>query len=173
LFVLEYKDRAGWIFGGAEDAYWTAVHFRRRFRFQNPLRQNYGHLKALEEYLTVPITAMFPLVVFRGRFEFKTPMPPGVAAHGYRSFLERANETVFDERELRRIVTLLEVAASNSGFLARREHARAVRARLDNDRVCPRCGSLLVPRLARTGRHAGKSFLGCSAYPACRFVQES
>src|SRR5262245_49165760 len=43
LFVIELKDHSGWIFGDENDAYWTAVYFRKKFSFQNPLRQNYGH----------------------------------------------------------------------------------------------------------------------------------
>lgn len=44
LFVVELKDRSGWIFGNETEAHWTAVHYQNKFRFQNPLRQNYGHV---------------------------------------------------------------------------------------------------------------------------------
>lgn len=33
---------------------------------------------------------------------------------------------------------------------------------------CPRCGSEMKVRKAKTGPSAGKSFLGCSSFPACR-----
>ena len=35
---------------------------------------------------------------------------------------------------------------------------------------CPRCGSPLVLRKARRGRHAGSEFYGCSSYPKCRYI---
>ena len=35
---------------------------------------------------------------------------------------------------------------------------------------CPRCGSPLVLRKARRGRHEGSEFLGCSSYPKCRYI---
>lgn len=35
---------------------------------------------------------------------------------------------------------------------------------------CPHCGSPMVPRTAKRGENVGKSFLGCSRYPACRGV---
>lgn len=35
---------------------------------------------------------------------------------------------------------------------------------------CPRCGSPMMQRTAKRGGNAGKSFLGCSRYPACRGV---
>lgn len=38
----------------------------------------------------------------------------------------------------------------------------------NNDTTCPICGSHMVHRVARRGKHAGKSFLGCSRYPKCK-----
>jgi restriction system protein len=84
VFVVELKDRSGWIFGNDADAHWTAVHFKKKFRFQNPLRQNYGHLKALEAFLGIDPRALHGIVVFRGSFEFKTPIPHGVLCHEYK-----------------------------------------------------------------------------------------
>jgi hypothetical protein len=49
LFVIETKDLTGWIFGGERSRRWTQVIFGKRYRFQNPLQQNYKHLKAVEK----------------------------------------------------------------------------------------------------------------------------
>jgi four helix bundle suffix protein len=38
---------------------------------------------------------------------------------------------------------------------------------------CPLCGKPMTLRTARKGPHAGKQFLGCSAYPACRGTRSS
>src|SRR5205807_616293 len=46
LFVIESKDRSGWIFGEESERNWTAVHFKNKYTFQNPLHQNYGRMKA-------------------------------------------------------------------------------------------------------------------------------
>lgn len=40
-------------------------------------------------------------------------------------------------------------------------------------RVCPKCGSDLVKRKARRGKHAGSSFYGCASYPKCRYTEDS
>ena len=37
--------------------------------------------------------------------------------------------------------------------------------------ICPRCGGKLVLRNAKKGKYAGQSFLGCSNYPRCRYIQ--
>jgi len=36
---------------------------------------------------------------------------------------------------------------------------------------CPRCGSVLILRIASKGANAGGKFLGCSAFPRCRHTQ--
>jgi len=37
--------------------------------------------------------------------------------------------------------------------------------------VCPKCGSTLVQKVARKGKHAGEQFLACSDFPACRYIR--
>lgn len=37
-------------------------------------------------------------------------------------------------------------------------------------RACPDCGAPLVTRTVRQGAREGQSFVGCSGYPACRYV---
>ena len=37
---------------------------------------------------------------------------------------------------------------------------------------CPQCGKAMVLRTAKTGKHAGKQFWGCSDYPDCKGVVE-
>ena len=51
IFVIETKDMTGWIFGNPNDARWTQVIYGDRYRFQNPIRQNYKHVKTVQELL--------------------------------------------------------------------------------------------------------------------------
>src|SRR3990172_2920809 len=87
LFVIENKDRSGWIFGEESDRNWTAVHFETRYQFQNPLHQSFGHVKALEELLNIDASKMYAAVVFRGRFQFMTPVPKNVFLHSCASWV--------------------------------------------------------------------------------------
>lgn len=41
----------------------------------------------------------------------------------------------------------------------------------DKKALCPRCGSELVEREAKRGTNAGNTFLGCSAFPKCRYTE--
>ncbi len=37
---------------------------------------------------------------------------------------------------------------------------------------CPRCGKPMALRTAKTGKHAGRQFWGCTAYPECKGIAE-
>lgn len=78
VFVLETKHLQGWIFGAERQNEWTQTFYRHRVRFQNPLRQNWRHLKALETLLDVPLAHLHSVVVLTGTAQFKTAMPPQV-----------------------------------------------------------------------------------------------
>ena len=79
VFVIETKNYSGWIFGDANHDSWTQVTFNDKYRFQNPIRQNFGHVQAVQALLDfLPATAIQSVVVFLGDAEFKTDMPTGV-----------------------------------------------------------------------------------------------
>lgn len=48
VFVIETKNYEGWIYGNEKSARWTQGIFRKKSSFQNPYRQNYKHIKAIE-----------------------------------------------------------------------------------------------------------------------------
>lgn len=37
---------------------------------------------------------------------------------------------------------------------------------------CPKCSSELVLRIANKGKHKGEEFMGCSAFPKCRYISK-
>ena|GEM_PF-898731 len=51
IFCIETKAYSGWIFGRAEDKYWTQVIYHKKSRFYNPLWQNFGHVKTIENLI--------------------------------------------------------------------------------------------------------------------------
>ncbi|HHK5541887.1 MULTISPECIES: nuclease-related domain-containing protein [Bacillus cereus group] len=48
VFVVETKNYEGWIYGSEKATRWTQGIFRKKSSFQNPFRQNYKHIKAIE-----------------------------------------------------------------------------------------------------------------------------
>jgi hypothetical protein len=170
LFVIENKNRSGWIFGGEYDERWTAVHFKKKYQFQNPIHQNFGHLKALEEVLGIDASKMHGAVVFRGRFQFKTPVPKNVFLHSCASWVGSKKEVVLNDGEVETLLGVLENRAT-SGFFAAVDHAVSVKKKYRSTTTCPKCGGNLVQRTAKKGPMPGSRFLGCSNYPACKYVR--
>ncbi|MBI3739219.1 MAG: NERD domain-containing protein [Chloroflexi bacterium] len=79
IFVIETKQYSGWIFGNGDSGQWTQVLYRVKSRFQNPLRQNYRHIKTLQQLLDfLPKEQIRSIVVFAGSAVFKSTMPNGV-----------------------------------------------------------------------------------------------
>ena len=78
VFVIETKNLTGWIFGDERSRKWTQSIYGNSYQFLNPLRQNYKHLKAVENLLGLGPRCLHSVVAFVGNSEFKTMMPPNV-----------------------------------------------------------------------------------------------
>ena len=78
IFVVETKNMKGWIFGGEHQKMWTQSIFKHKSKFQNPLHQNYKHIKTLERVLNIESDKLFSVIVFVGDATFKAQMPANV-----------------------------------------------------------------------------------------------
>ena len=168
IFVVESKNIDGWIFGDQESAQWSVVRPGRKFRMQNPLRQNYRHTKALSEFLQVEEDKLHSLVMFWGECEFKTAMPRNVMNSGYATYIKSFTRILFSDAEVATISQALRHGALPKTWATRNAHLDSLRTRHASTTVCPRCSSALVLRTAKAGANAGSKFYGCSAYPKCR-----
>ena len=64
VFVIETKHYSGWIYGDAKQKQWMQILFKKRSRFQNPIHQNYKHIKAIQALFDfVPTDHIKSLVV--------------------------------------------------------------------------------------------------------------
>ena len=70
VFVIETKDYSGKIYGEQYSKYWTQKLNGRKNTFYNPIRQNYGHVKALEEVLNRR-DIFISLIVFTNKSKIK------------------------------------------------------------------------------------------------------
>ncbi len=93
IFVVETKNMDGWIFGDEKNPQWTQSLFGKKFKFQNPLHQNYRHTKALSDFLGIDHDKIFSVVMFWGDCKLKTAMPPNVMASVAISPTSRAKPT--------------------------------------------------------------------------------
>lgn len=79
IFVIETKHYKGWLFGDDKSKEWTQVLWKKRFKFQNPIHQNYKHVKTIQNILDfIPKEQIIGIVVFTGDATFKTKQPKNV-----------------------------------------------------------------------------------------------
>ena len=168
IFVFESKNYSGWIFGSAEQLQWTqALKGGQKNRFYNPIRQNQSHIKALAQYLDMPVDAFTSYIVFSERCELKK-VPEDTSSV---VILRRPDML----RHLRKTLNVSDVRythAEISGIAAKLEALTQITEEEKQQHIedintkCPFCGSALVLWQGQYGK-----FWGCSSYPRCRFIR--
>ncbi|HCG7163506.1 TPA: NERD domain-containing protein [Vibrio parahaemolyticus] len=176
IFVVETKNMKGWIFGSARQKQWTQKIYRHSSKFQNPLHQNYKHIKALETLLGCSEEHLHSVIVFIGDSTFKTEMPPNVTyARGSIRYIQQFNEVVFSDKDYARLTESINRLKLKRGVitdLKHRKHVKEVVASKVSSNECPRCGSEMVLRETKRCENIGKQFWGCSTFPKCRAVKQ-
>jgi len=172
LFIVETKNKTGWIFGSENQAKWTQTLYKKKYSFQNPLRQTFRQNIVLSEYLRIDESIIHTAVYFVGDCTFKTRMPANVMKSGLGRYIRQYRKCILSPEEANRIVLMLERHVAESS-ITRRDHVRSLHARHTSITKCPRCGSKLVKRTARKGPNAGSTFIGCADYPRCRFTKNA
>jgi len=167
VFVIETKNYKGWIFGSPQSAKWTQSIFRKKFQFQNPLKQNYRHTKCLAEFLKLHHSVFRSAVFFIGECEFKTDLPPNVLNHGFVSYIQSFTQPCLTSAEVLEVVEALDNLRTDP-LLTEAAHLASLQERHDSTTNCPRCGSSLVQRPSSKAR---PPFLGCSSFPNCKFTK--
>jgi restriction system protein len=108
VFVIETKNYKGWIFGSANRKFWTKTSYGRKYRFQNPLRQNYKHTRAVELFFSLKPSSVFSVIVFVGRSEFRTVLPSNVMSlGGLNTYIASKNLVLISDRKVAWIVDRL------------------------------------------------------------------
>ena len=169
IFVFESKNYSGWIFGDAEQLNWTqSLQNGEKHRFYNPIRQNRTHIKALAEYLGMPISAFTSYIVFSERCSLKK-VPDDTAdviivrrPNMLKKLRATLNKSlpIYSHEEIRSMTERLS-GLTNKSEAEKQQHIEAINTK------CPFCGSELVLRKGKYG-----SFWGCSTYPKCKFTRQ-
>jgi hypothetical protein len=175
IFVIEAKNMDGWIFGDEKSAQWTQSLYGKKYRFQNPLHQNYRHTKALQEFLGIDESEADFAGDVLGECEFKTPMPDNVRSTGYTSFIKKHTAVLLTDDEVTQFVSAIQTGKMPKGivksFETRAAHLASLKDRHDSTSTCPKCANALVLRTVKSGPKIGSQFYGCSAFPKCRYTR--
>ena len=175
VFVVETKNMKGWIFGSPNQAMWTQKIFKHSNKFQNPLHQNYRHVKTLEKLLGLNDEQIHSLVVFIGPSTFKTEMPENVTyGRAYIRYIKSKRKRVLELRKVDEVIDRIKMGRLTPSFKTHREHVRHVQNIVSEKKgniLCPQCGSPMVMRASNKGQNEGKPFWGCSRFPQCRGIE--
>ena len=172
IFVVERKDFGAWIYAHESDETWTAVYpNREKHRFQNPIRQNYRHIKALQSFLRQPRSVFHSMIVFSPRARFMTAIPPHVFTAGHVDYIVDQNEVALSPEDFDSVCADLDALRATSDASSLHVHVEKLHARFDSTEQCPRCGGYLTRRYSRKPGNEHNVFLGCSNFPRCRFIR--
>ncbi|WP_182405184.1 nuclease-related domain-containing protein [Psychrobacter sp. GP33] len=124
IFVIETKHYKGWIFGSERQAQWTQSIMGRKYKFQNPLRQNYLHIKTLAELLTLDMYYFHSMIVFIGECKLKTSdkLPKNVMKSGMVTYIKDKQNILLTEADVQSIVEQIETNRFAKSWRTNRQH---------------------------------------------------
>ncbi len=175
LFVIETKTFTGWIHGNERADQWTQTIYRSKTRFRNPVKQNWGHVLALMEFLDIKDKNIFvPIIVFAGDAELKNVKVKTDVIYDFELFqtIMKYGNTLLSKEEIENIYTTLTDHNVTDKSL-RKKHIKDVRETINEKKTkekalsCPKCNGKLVVRESKHGK-----FYGCSSFPSCRYKKE-
>ena len=118
----------GWIFGRQNKKTWTQKNNKNSSKFQNPLHQNYKHIKTLESLLGLNEQQVHSVIVFVGDSTFKTEMPENVTyGGGYARYIKSKKTPVLTESQVIEITNKIEQGRLAPSFKTNRDHVRHVK----------------------------------------------
>lgn len=169
IFVIETKQYNGYITGGKYDKKWVR-HFKGNEikYYTNPIRQNYGHVKAICELLNIGENKVFNIVCIPSKnvklnIEHDGELTTGLTIND--KITSYKEEIIDNVLELKNKIIINNIVDKDK----RREHVERineVKKEYDNN-ICPKCGSKLVER---NGKYS--KFVGCSNYPKCKYTRK-
>lgn len=171
IFVIETKDFRGTVYGKEWDKNWTQKTPARQLVFQNPIHQNYGHLKAVERLVEEYDLPIISIVAFsdKGKLNINVKDNYVVYIDEVNDIIKKYKKKHITRKESKKIYKLLKRKNINN-FLTRRRHIRMIGKKVKREKrdisknICPRCGGELLLKKSKMG-----NFIGCSNYPTCKF----
>lgn len=172
IFVIETKNYYGYIFGDIYQKQWIQKTSRKRnkkFYFKNPIQQNYGHIKALENLLNIPESNFIPIVCFSNKARLSEKLKNKVIQlNDLINIILNSQETII-EMDLDIIYNKIK-KLNISDKIIRKRHVKTIKTKIKEENkkianmICPKCGGQLLSKEGKYG-----IFLGCSNYPICKF----
>ena len=173
IFVIETKNYKGWITGGEHSDNWTKNMFGHKYKFRNPLKQNYAHIKALMELLEITDKNVFiSVVAFSGYADLKVKTNENVIYYAeLKPLIKEHDQEILSYEQMTEYAEKI-IAANVDSKENRKEHIDQIHDAVEAQKakengICPKCGKQLVLRNGKYGK-----FWGCTGYPSCKYTRK-
>lgn len=167
IFVIETKQYNGFISGNEYDKQWIQ---NKKYYINNPIHQNYGHVKCLEKLLNLPENKFIPIVCIPSTAKLRIKSKSHIARiyDLNRIILSYKTEIIEEYDDIYKNI----LSSKSSDIKTKRQHIKNVKeiqqhksATNNNSSSCPWCGANLVEKHGKYG-----TFIGCSNYPKCKYT---
>ena len=169
IFVIEMKNYYGVITGDEYKDKWIQYLGKNKYYFNNPIHQNYGHVKALEEVLGLEKNKFISIVCISNQAKVKVKAKNVTQIDLINDLIASYKEEILNE-DLTQIKQKIEKKNIIDKSI-RRNHVKNIKNNLkdiedkEKNMICPKCGGNLVERNGKYGK-----FIVCSNYPKCRYI---
>ena len=167
VFSIETKQYNGYITGNKYDKNWVRHAGNKKYYYTNPIRQNYGHVKALSKLLKIDESKIYNIVCIPSKAKLKIEHDGELVRYDtiVNKILSFKDEVIYNVDEI-----VSEIKSNNiTDKNAKKEHIKNIKENIaDKDlNKCPKCGGQLVERTGKYG-----NFIGCSNYPKCKYTSK-
>lgn len=167
IFVIETKQYNGYITGSKYDEKWVRhLANGKKMYYTNPIRQNYGHVKTVEELLGLDDKGVFNIICIPSNAKLNIKHNGELTR--YDTLLERIMShkeiVIANPEEIINRINELNI----KDIISRKVHnidTKLNMKHIDNN-ICPKCGGQLIERKGYS------VFLGCSNYPKCKYTRK-
>ena len=175
IFSIETKNYKGQIYGSEQSSQWTQNIYGHKYKFMNPVHQNYVHIKAIKALLDTngyDKIPMYSIVTFPGDAIIKVETRESYVVKWKKivpTIKKLSSTECLNSETVEKIVELLKEKVASK--VDTKEHIQEVKTTIKETKkkikagTCPKCGGELVLRKGKYGK-----FYGCSNYPKCRFT---
>lgn len=168
IFVIETKQYNGYIKGNEYDKKWIQ---NNKIYINNPIHQNYGHIKSLEKILDLSENKFISIVCIPSTAKVNVKSKSHIARidNLNKIILSYTCDILPDYNNIYNKILSLKISDKNieKQHINRVKQVQKEKFSNYDKNACPLCGGTLVKREGKYGK-----FIGCSNYPKCRYTRK-